>query len=267
MQTSTSACREVRDALRRGEAVLGNDKLEYDKQLVFPHRDLRTCPRGAWLRASAERKSVDGSNNVHRERNLRGHAFEKRIVHVLELGGMPVNCRQMSIYHRRVGKVPYVIGNVDGVVTINGEDYFIEIKTVNDRAFRTEVLRDGLEGKKSGGGDQHKQVLNYVDFGDKSLIAIVGNSSTDEIFVEEFSYSSERSTTMKRKLSAMLDAKRPEDIPDEFVSEGCRCAPCAEYRGRVGRLDVGPDSWLHDISASLRSIEALLTTLRHNVGR
>ncbi|MGQ4806733.1 hypothetical protein NKDENANG_00068 [Candidatus Entotheonellaceae bacterium PAL068K] len=227
MRTRTVGTLSVQLAYVRGLCELEDDELELDElQLSVELRDYRACARNAWLRAETKAAKKSSKSETVRA----GHLFEESTIRALELGGMPVNSRQTSIYHRRPKKLPYRIGVIDGIVNVRGIDYIIETKRINYEAFKTQVLKGGLAAKTSGNRDQWKQVLAYVDFAEKPVIAIIGNDTTDEVHFEEFPYDPERSAAMKRKLTSILEAKRLEDIPDEFVPYGCRCEACEELR-------------------------------------
>lgn len=177
------------------------------------------CERSVWLKYRWFDKE-EQSGRILRLLET-GDLSEQRLIDNLKDIGIEVRAIDPETHtqYKAAALEGHLSGSVDGIATIDGEDYILEFKTHNDRSFK-ELTKKGVEQAKR----QHfVQVQIYMGlFKISKALYLAVNKNTDELYEEIIEFIPEYYVALLNKAQRLIDSEIPPmqiaDNPEESFS-------------------------------------------------
>ena len=158
-----------------------------------------------------------------------GHIVEAYTLHLLRLGGLTPFNEQKELFDLN----KKIVGHIDGMVTIGGKDFLIEVKGLKHESADL-VLTCGLKKAIPGYYDQMTYYMHCL--GVEAGYIIILDKDTSMWYTEKIMLDKERVKFLRRKALTLSGLKMLEEVPEQFVHRDCRFCPliemCADLEGK-----------------------------------
>lgn len=106
-----------------------------------------------------------------------GHLFEEKLISILNAGGIEIYGRQIELFCEN----NFWSGHIDGLIDFENETYLVEMKTHNDKNFKS-VVKSKVKDAKPAHYDQMQMYMGHGGW--KSCIYIAYNKNDSDIHYE-----------------------------------------------------------------------------------